>query len=313
MDKSPEILWLLRDGKPGHENQVLGLAAALERQGGFRSESVCLPNEEGLSKRFRRLRARFNELPCPRFIISAGHTTHLPLFYAARRTGARSILLMKPSLPAFLFDLCLVPAHDLPQGATSTPRRLVTRGALNRVRYEPSAKDGRGLILVGGPSREHGWDTATVVNSLEKILDVDPKRRWVLTTSRRTPDDFLGIARSRLPTGVDFHDAAETPTGWLPGQLTKAEIAWVSRDSVSMVYEALSAGARVGLLDVPLRRSPGKLTRGLEELVRYGYATNWKKWNETRELPQPPEPLAEADRCSAEILKRFRDDRRTGS
>lgn len=301
---SKRTLWALCDGKRGHENQVLGLAEALERCGRFNSQTLPLPHNEGLGERFRRLLEALAQLPAPDLILSAGHKTHWLSVFAARKTGARSVVLMKPSVPAFLFDLCVVPAHDLAEETKDTRRRIVSLGALNRIRYDPGEKDGRGLILVGGPSREHGWNSATVLACLEEILRRDPERNWVLTTSRRTPADFLLSARERLKA-VDCLDAGDTPPGWLPGQLVRAEVSWVTRDSVSMVYEALSAGARVGLLDVPLRGRPGKLTRGLEALVRDGYATDWAAWKQKDELARQPRVLAEADRCAGLVLERL--------
>lgn len=112
-------------------------------------------------------------------------------------------------------------------------------------------------------------------------------------------------ARERLKEQVDCLDVEETSPGWLPDQLIRAEVSWVTRDSVSMVYEALSAGARVGLLDVPLRGRPGKLTRGLENLVRDGYATEWETWKAKGELAWPPRVLAEAERCAGLVLERL--------
>jgi mitochondrial fission protein ELM1 len=50
---------------------------------------------------------------------------------------------------------------------------------------------------------------------------------------------------------------AATSPDWLPTQLARADQAWVTADSVSMVYEALTAGAAVGVLDVPRPRQAG--------------------------------------------------------
>lgn len=297
-------LWVLLDGRRGHENQSLGLADALARLGGFFVESIQVPHDKGLGQRLRLVRLALRELSHPRFILAAGHKTHLPLLYAAFHGGGRSIVLMRPSLPEALFDLVIVPSHNLPENARETSKRIITRGALNRMRFDPSAKDGRGLFLIGGPAREHGWDNAAVVAALGEVVKAAPDRQWALTTSRRTPPDFLSAAREQLPA-ADCYDVNSVSPDWLPDQLLRAEEVWVTRDSVSMVYEALSAGARVGLLDVPLRRKPGKLTRGLERLLRDRFVTEWAGWLATKELPPPPYVLAETDRCATEILRRW--------
>ena len=78
---------------------------------------------------------------------------------ARRVRGGKVVVLMKPSLPAAWFDLCVIPAHDRPRRADNI---LVTRGVLNRVRHD-GCKDARaGLILVGGPSAHVTWSGAAV-------------------------------------------------------------------------------------------------------------------------------------------------------
>ena len=43
---------------------------------------------------------------------------------------------------------------------------------------------------------------------------------------------------------------ASTDSDWLPARLSEAGEVWVSEDSVSMIYEVLTAGAQLGLLKV---------------------------------------------------------------
>ena len=54
----------------------------------------------------------------------------------------------------------------------------------------------------------------------------------------------------------------------LASRLSSATQVWVTADSVSMLYEALTAGAVVGVIELPLMRPkrPNKLTRGLMDL-----------------------------------------------
>ena len=306
MDSEISTVWLFRDGKRGHENQVLGLAEAFERRRNSRIESVLLPHEESLAARWGRLRDALRTLPRPSLLLGAGHATHLALLWAARRCRAPSVVLMQPSLPGFLFDFVVAPRHDLAAGGDGGfgKRYLATRGAINRVRYDPVRKERLGLILVGGPSREHGWNPDELSEAIRAVVASEPDRRWVLTNSRRTPPGFAERLRTGEPA-VECREATETGPDWLPDQLARAETVWVTRDSVSMIYEALTAGARVGLLDVPLRGKPGKLTRGVEELVREGWATPWERWRENRKLPAPPEVLNEADRIAEELEKRL--------
>ncbi len=79
------------------------------------------------------------------------------------------------------------------------------------------------------------------------LLARKPDVHWTLTTSRRTPVDFLAQLDVDRPQ-LTVVPCAQTGPDWLPEQLARAAQVWVTQDSVSMIYEALTAGAAVGLL-----------------------------------------------------------------
>lgn len=294
------ILWRLSDGKPGHDKQSLGLAAALGRQTPVRCHDIRLPQPgtgwgAWLTGRFGPGRP----LPPPDLILGAGHATHLPMLAARRAHGGRLIVLMKPSLPLFLFDLCLIPRHDRP------PRRdnvIPTRGALNTVLHAGHPDPARGLILVGGPSPHFRWDGERVLAQIRDILAAGPEVGWTLTTSRRTPADFLaGLGN---PPGLTRLPHDRTPEGWLEAELASSGQVWVTPDSVSMVHEALTAGCPTGLLDLEAHPA-SRVARGIEALVAEGYVTPMAAWRTRPTLTPPPAPLQEAERCARLILERW--------
>ncbi|NIP97883.1 MAG: hypothetical protein GWO24_32430, partial [Akkermansiaceae bacterium] len=88
--------------------------------------------------------------------------------------------------------------------------------------------------------------------------------QWNLTNSRRTPAGFLDQLAA-LP--LQIHPCDETGPDWLPQQLLTAREVWVTEDSMSMIYEALTARARVGLLAMPRKSRRGRIVRGLDQLV----------------------------------------------
>ncbi len=298
---SPLTIWLLGDGKPGHENQSRGLAEALERLRPCQTLRIPLPGG-GLFSRLRGLRLSCRKLPRPDLILAAGHATHLPLFLLARRHRARSVLLMKPSLPTRCFDLCLAPEHDFPDGAPADV--ITTLGALNRVTFQADAARDGGVLLVGGPSATHDWDQDAILDQLAGVCAGAPRGYWRLTTSRRTPPGMTGRLRQALPA-VEVLDHTETDRNWLPDHLAQAAEVWVTEDSVSMIYEALSSGARVGLLAVPRRRQDNRILRGLDKLTARGFLTPYATWRETRRLSPPPHVLREADRCAKLVSDRL--------
>lgn len=289
-------LWLIGDGKPGHENQSLGLAEAMQRRVACEIHQISIAGKGGFFGRIRAALAAGTKLPKPDLIIAAGHATHLPLLWLARKYGSKSIVLMRPSLPLQCFDFCIAPSHDFPK----KPQRknlILTRGAINRVHASDSPKTGR-LILIGGPSKTHGWNDAAMLEMLAKLTAAGD---WQLTDSRRTPEGFLEQIKKHLPD-IEIFSCKETAPDWLPDQLSRAKEVWVSEDSVSMIYEALSSGARVGLLSVPRLNRNSRVLRGIDELVETGFLTPFSTWQTTGHLPSALKTLNEAERCAEIVL-----------
>ena len=298
-DQKPLVIWVLDDGKPGHRNQSLGLAEAMGRIRDVSIHLLSLPHNVGIFSRIKKACEEAGKLPKPDFVMAAGHKTHLALLYLARKTGARSVVLMKPSMPCRWFDHCLIPEHDFQEGA-KTPRNVIlTKGALNRVTYDPGAKDGSGLILIGGKSSEFGFNGESLHKAINEIVGQDEGVQWTLTDSRRTPTGFLQSLKG-IP--ISTHPHQTTDSDWLPNQLRRASVVWVTEDSVSMIYEALSSGAQVGLLPMPRVKNAGRVARGVESLLQEDRLGAYSSWRQSSELPRGHGILAEADRCANEVL-----------
>ena len=298
MDR-PTVLWLISDGKPGHENQSLGLAEAICPRVPGEIHRIELTGSRGMVGRLRSAASAAHKLPKPDIILAAGHSTHLPLLWLARKHRAKSIVLMRPSLPLSLFDLCIAPAHDFPSGC-ARPNVILTRGAINRVTPGADEKTGK-LILIGGPSKTHGWDGGAL---LDMLATVTASSGWELTDSRRTPDGFLDQLRANLPD-VSAISHTRTPPDWVPEKLRQAAEVWVTEDSVSMIYEALTSGARVGLLPMPRLVASSRVMHGIDGLVADGYLTSFSDWQATGVLECQPERLNEAGRCADMICSKW--------
>ena len=307
MSGSLRHIRVLSDGRPGHENQSVGLAEALGRRTGATYEVVRLDANAGFFNRLRAAKTLSVGGRRPDLIIAAGHRTHLALLAAARHFCAKSVVIMKPTLPAWLFDLCLVPRHDLRGGTTADLRIIATRGALNRLPETGPVKTATGIILIGGPSKHHEWESAPLVTGIEAIMRRQPQLLWTVANSRRTPGGFFEkIAALKLPVSVTLMPHEQTTPGWLPAQLSAAQEAWVTEDSTSMIFEAITARARVGLLPMRAKRGRGRLLRAVEDVVVAGCATRYADWAISAAPPVlPVEPLHEAGRCADEILRLF--------
>lgn len=299
MSSAGRQIWVVSDGKAGHLNQSLGLAEALLR---LRPDSVletvdAVPGLRGL------FRAAPIRSAAPALLIGAGHGTHASLLRWRRRGDrggigvSRAIVLMRPSVPRALFDLCIEPRHD---GGTEGPRRWLSEGPLNRMRPSPH-RDAAGLILVGGPSPHYDWDSAALLVQIESIVSAGGA--WVLSNSRRTPPDFLTRLRERQLEHLEIYDASALPPNWLAETLPRTSRCWVTPDSASMVYEALSAGAAVGLLQLE-PRAGSRVARGIADLSERGLCLPFQEYREGTALVAPPSPLAEADRMAQRIVDR---------
>ena len=236
-------------------------------------------------------------LPPPDLLLGAGHASHFHLLAARRRFGGRCVVLMKPSLPRAWFDLCIVPEHD---GAGPMQNQLITRGVLNTIRSGGEHNEEVGLAVIGGPSRHYRWDDGALLQQLEQLIRARPKRRWWLTSSRRTPAALLGRLAGEL-NGVEFVPYPKASGDWLAERLAEAGEVWVSEDSVSMIYEALSSGARVGLLAVP-RQGCSRVSRGVDRLVGDGWVG---APGDMRLAEGPGQEINEADRCAQWINERW--------
>lgn len=289
---------ILSDGKRGHENQSLGLAEALQHRTGAQVETIRFAGTDSLWSRLRRATTRDSGT---QLLIAAGHRTHLPLLLAGRRTGASTVLIMRPSLPVRLFDLCLIPQHDL-NDAPASPHIIPTVGALNRIPEEAPPKQDHGLIMLGGPSKHFDWSNELVLDTVRTIVLSTPALHWTLGDSRRTPEGLLAKLRGLdLPLTITPH--GDTGPDWLPATLGTADTVWVTPDSTSMVYEALTARARVGLF--PLTSNGTRLSRSMDQLIASRTVIQFRSWSPGAPLPEPSTPLHETSRCAAEVLTRL--------
>ena len=301
---------ILSDGKPGHLSQTSGLAQALtELEGG--TVSVVDLSGKGFFQRIITACRRLDQ-EIPDIIIAAGHKTHLPLFFASRHLRAVSVLCMKPSLPAGMFDLCVLPRHDISPSKqhNSNPRLFETIGALNGIHPEPHTPKTETLILIGGPSGDFDWDTPSLLSQLAPInqqAETSPHETGeiILTTSRRTPPDVAKAIQTECPA-IHVIPVEQTQAGWVARHLASSKAVWVTEDSVSMVYEALGSGAPVGILSIPRKqKKESRVLRGLAMLMKEKRVTQWNEWAQTETLTPQPSPLEESRRAAEFIINNF--------
>ena len=256
------MVWQISDGKPGHERQVNGLVNALERilignklelhkfNGGFVNALIELYTKKKYLKQK------------PNLIVGAGHKTHLTLILLSKIIGGKSICLMKPSIPTKLFDLCIIPKHNKTNGANV----FITQGPLNTLKNSGGKKKG-GLILVGGPSRHFHFSKDEVLKSICNIVSSRPATIWSIADSRRTPERVKKSLIKIQSDSLKYYDSNYTSSSILDRKLEQAEYAWITADSMAMIYEALTAGAKVGIIDLQ-QKIDSNLVRHIKSLTK---------------------------------------------
>jgi len=230
----------------------------------------------------------------PDLIVGAGHRTHSTILLLSKLFKAKSVVLMKPSLPGWLFDLCIMPEHD---GVKEKNNIIVTKGVINKIRPTGKNKINQGMILIGGPSKHHGWDEKKLIEQINSIIKEMPHVNWQITNSRRTPETTNQLLGELVKDKVSYSGYETEDSEWLPEQLNESQYAWVTEDSVSMVYEALTAQCQVGILSVPQKKS-SRVIKGLERIANEGFVTLYTEWLEHREFRKQKVFPVEAERCA---------------
>jgi mitochondrial fission protein ELM1 len=298
------ILWFFPDGKAGHERQVTALIDALSKLCSVESHAVPpLRLAQALWILAGKRDPRLVTLPRPHLILVAGRGTHWSGLAARRAHGGRLVVLMRPGLPASWFDLCIVPRHD---GVAPAECVFTIMGALTQTSALAMANHRTsGLILIGGPSRHFGWDEASLLAQIREVVTAEPERAFTIADSRRTPEQTSQALRCLAGDRISFASHRTTVAGWIDRQYQHSNPIWVTRDSVSMVYESIASGAAVGLLEVPKARPNGRLARAIDGAVQEGLAVPFSAWRSGAPLQPPRLPLREADRCASEIVQRW--------
>jgi mitochondrial fission protein ELM1 len=283
-------LWILSDGKAGHEAQTLGIAQAL-----------------GLSPQIRRIEPRrfFAALapygpidprdaeanphspispPYPDIVIAAGRRTVPYLRHLRRASKGESftIFVNDPKTGAATADIIVAPRHDERHGDNVirplTPANRITAAVLAAARKHPDPRvaalpSSRVALLIGGNSRHYRFNEqdAAQLAGVARILTASGKA-VMATISRRTPGPVTQALREALQGAPAFlwDGAGENPYISI---LANAEAILVTADSVNMLGEAAATGAPIYFYE-PSGGHP-KMTAYLEALAAKGAARRW--------------------------------------
>ncbi|MEX2961716.1 mitochondrial fission ELM1 family protein [Microbulbifer sp. TYP-18] len=290
-------IWRFLDGNRAHEKQSAALISGLRDCIGDTLDCYDIAPLTLFQLLRRGLPAELQQLPLPHFIVGAGHRSHWPMLLARRRFGGRSVVIMKPSLPLCWFDFAIIPEHDRPPALANV---IVSQGALTEPLPAGPTVAGRGLILLGGPSKHFRWDGTKVQAVVEKLLQMPGD--WIVSDSRRTP---LGVLERLRGSGGKIFHWRDCPPDWLAEQLAQAERIWVTGDSISMLFEALQSRAQVGVIALPSRRRNNKVRAAVQRLLDQEMLVDALALEQGECIKAVPrEPLAQQRLCARALLRR---------
>jgi hypothetical protein len=102
-----------------------------------------------------------------------------------------------------------------------------------------------------------------------------------------------------------FFDYRNTPPGWIEEQYDKNSLVWVTADSISMIYEAITAGCTVGIFPMQWVRENGKFKRNENVLLEKRLVTPFGSWEKNGTIQAHNKELNEAQRCADWILQKW--------
>jgi len=256
------------DGKAGHRSQAVGLYKAMQRQSAdeVTFEEILigqLPIFSLLSAMFKKNIAALKQHPD--YVFGVGSHTQLRVLLLGKVfPQAKTVILMKPNFPVTWFDYAIIPEHD---GVDASEHVITTQGALNPIVNEQRHQPNKFLIALGGSSKRHHWNEEKVLDAIQQIVNLHPQAEIILTTSRRTPEEFLAhLNEKSFKSQLKIFPVEKTPQGWIFEEMQKAEAVWVTEDSVSMIFEALTAGCQVGIIEIDRLKSD-RITQLLDQLL----------------------------------------------
>ena len=303
----------LLDGRPGHEKQTLGIIRALEEKISVKVTKIKVPHWslrnslwDFICLNLPSSRSLGLNLVNPDLLISTGSRTHLPALLYKKKFNIPAVTCMAPDcIIRSRFDLCFVPVHD---GFEQHGNIVTTVGPPNCSTNRGFHQKKSGLILVGGiDQKSHRWNSDDIVKKIKEIIERESDTEWLISSSPRTPDVTIMMLEkiTLLYPHVSFYNYKDTQPGWVEQQYDNSATVWVTADSVSMMFEALTAGCKVGVIPVDWKKNVNKFKKSVAFLVENNFVLSYDSWIIGKGTWAEHENLNEAQRCADIIIKRW--------
>lgn len=296
------VIWLFKDGKQWHENQTDGLVAALNKRSFNKVYTVSIADSFFLALfKFKLvLPWRVRGFPKPNLIIGTGRKNHLWMLLARLFYGGKVIVLMKPNLPIYLFDLVCVPTHEKVANKGNVIR---TKGTLNVGHFSQDSVLNRGLIFIGAPSKHYYWNHESICEQIKHLVEINPDILWEISTSSRTPRETVDVLSELNLPNMQYTEFEDRDKYWLSGRLKIASRVWVTQDNLSMIYEGITAGSEVGVIRLKEKSQSSPIVQSIHQLIQDSFILTQSELdvNHLKSVPH----FNEAEYCADEVFARF--------
>lgn len=253
-------VWIISDGKAGHEVQMLGVAEALGAtpiikriaEPGRLYKLVAPYGRPPRLAHFGEPKSDFTP-PWPALALATGRLTTPYIRALKRKAGlaAFTVILLDPKTGPASADLFWVPEHDKRRGAnvirtlTSPHRYSAQRLGELRSTMPPeiaALPEPRIAVLVGGPNGDYRYAAADQTRLAAILAGLAAQGAGLMiTTSRRTPPQLLASVDAATRGAARLLWAGEGPNPY-PAFLAHADAFLVTADSVNMAGEAAATG-----------------------------------------------------------------------
>lgn len=275
-------IWVLSDGKPGDENQCLGVAERLGGEIEIRHVSPSrpwvwampwgpIPFSDRPSKPSSPLHG-----PFPDIAIASGRRTVAYLRHLKKISkDTITVFLKDPRTKLDNVDLIWVPFHDTRRGenvlVTLTGPHRLSRQKLSAARINgPQAlhflSTPRVALILGGDTRKEQFGKAAS-RRLARYLaeDLPPHCSVMVTPSRRTPDHLLQAVKRGLKGRAHWiwDQEGENP---YHSMIAMADAIIVTADSHSMLSDVLASQVPVYIFEPDAY--PAKLKKTIAQLIQ---------------------------------------------
>ena len=274
-DRKRPVIWLLLDGRPGHDTQVIGLAKRLdgviERKPLSFSVLNYVPNPilgSSLASLTPPSRASL-AAPFPDLVIGMGRRIVPAARWIRRQAQGRTSLVLlgrKVATGDAPDELRIRLAHfgqpeSKDESVLLLPPTQVdeqTLAALRTSSADPMHDMARPriLLLVGGPTAQHAFDAGFAGHMAREVAEagLTAGGELAVVTSRRTPPTAIATIRSAAPRAHIHEWRADRKDNPYLTYLAHADLIVVTGESESMLAEAAATGKPLTIY--PLRPRP---------------------------------------------------------